>query len=140
LREITFERQKEIGVIPQDAGLTKRHDEIPAWDEMDDALKPVLERQMETYAAFLSHTDHHVGRVIEAIKELGVLDNTLIFCIIGDNGASAEGTVRGTFNEIICLNGMGDVVETPEFLSARVDKWGAPRRTTTTRSAGRGRW
>jgi arylsulfatase len=81
---------------------------------------------METYAAFLSHTDHHVGRVIDAIEELGALENTLIFCIIGDNGASAEGTVRGTFNELICLNGMGDVVETPEFLSARVDKWGSP--------------
>jgi arylsulfatase A-like enzyme len=125
-REITFERQKELGVIPGDAGLTKRHDEIPAWDEMDDALKPVLERQMETYAAFLSHTDHHVGRVIDAVEELGILDDTLIFCIIGDNGASAEGTVRGTFNELICLNGMGDIVETPEFLTARVDKWGSP--------------
>jgi arylsulfatase A-like enzyme len=123
-REITFERQKELGVIAGDAGLTKRHDEIPAWDEMDDALKPVLERQMETYAAFLSHTDHHVGRVIDAVEELGILDDTLIFCIIGDNGASAEGTVRGTFNELICLNGMGDVIETPEFLTARVDKWG----------------
>jgi arylsulfatase len=125
-RELTFERQKELGVIPQDAGLTKRHDEIPAWDEMDGALRPVLERQMETYAGFLSHTDHHVGRVIDAIEELGILDDTLIFCIIGDNGASAEGTVRGTFNELICVNGMGEIVETPEFLAARVDKWGSP--------------
>ena len=125
-REITLAKQKELGVVPQDAGLTKRHDEIPAWDEMDDQLKPVLERQMETYAAFLSHTDHHVGRVIDAIEELGILDDTLIFCIIGDNGASAEGTVKGTFNEIICLNGMGEVIETPEFLAARVDEWGSP--------------
>jgi arylsulfatase len=125
-RELTLERQKELGVVPQDAGLTERHEEIPAWGEMDEALRPALERQMETYAGFLSHTDHHVGRVIDAIEELGILEDTLIFCIIGDNGASAEGTIRGTFNELICLNGMGDIVETPEFLSARVDKWGSP--------------
>jgi arylsulfatase len=91
---------------------------------MAEELKPVLERQMETYAAFLSHADHHVGRVIDAVEGLGVLDNTLIYVIVGDNGASAEGTLRGTFNEMICLNGMGDVIETPEFLSARIDKWG----------------
>src|SRR5262245_41185499 len=125
-REITFTRQKELGVIPEDAELTKRHDEIPGWDEMDEALKPVLERQMETYAAFLSHTDHQVGRVIDALEELAILEDTLIFCIIGDNGASAEGTVRGTFNEIICLNGMGEIIETAEFLTARVDEWGSP--------------
>ena len=125
-REITFENQKELGVIPQDAGLTERHDEIPAWDEMPDELKPVLERQMETYAGFLTHTDHHVGRLIDAIEQLGILENTLIFCIIGDNGASAEGTVKGTFNEMIVLNGMGDVIETPEYLAARIDQWGGP--------------
>ena len=125
-REITFEKQKELGVIPQDAGLTERHEEIPSWDEMDESLKPVLERQMETYAAFLSHTDHHVGRLIDAIEDLGILENTLIFCIIGDNGASAEGTVKGTFNEMIVLNGMGDVIETPEYLAARIDQWGGP--------------
>jgi arylsulfatase A-like enzyme len=125
-RELTFERQHELGVIPADAELTKRHEEIPAWDEMPKELKPVLERQMETYAAFLSHTDHHVGRVIDTLEELGVLDDTLIFCIIGDNGASAEGTLRGTFNELISLNGMGEVIETPEFLAARIDKWGGP--------------
>ena len=123
-REITFAKQKEMGVIPADAGLTKRHDEIPAWDDMPAELKPVLERQMETYAAYLSHTDHHIGRVIDAIEELGILDDTLIYYIIGDNGASAEGTVKGTFNEFIPLNGMGEVVETPEFLEARVDQWG----------------
>jgi len=123
-REITFEKQKEIGVIPQEAELTKRPAEIPAWDEMPRALAPVLERQMETYAGFMSHTDHHVGRVIEAIEQLGVLDNTLIFVIIGDNGASAEGTVKGTFNEFIPLNGMGEAIETPEFLLANLEKWG----------------
>jgi arylsulfatase A-like enzyme len=125
-RELTFARQKELGVIPADAELTRRHDEIPAWDDMPAELKPVLERQMETYAGFLSHTDHHAGRLIEAIKDLGVLDDTLVYVIVGDNGASAEGTVKGTFNEFICLNGMGEVIETPEFLAARLDKWGSP--------------
>ncbi|HEX6874462.1 MAG TPA: arylsulfatase [Nocardioidaceae bacterium] len=123
-REITFARQKELGVIPADGELTKRHEEIPAWDDMPDALKPVLERQMETYAAYMSHTDHHVGRLLDAIEEVGGLDNTLIFYIIGDNGASAEGTLNGTFNEFIPLNGMGEVIETPEFLEARLDQWG----------------
>src|SRR5215210_6423971 len=66
-REITFARQKELGVIPADAELTERHEELPAWDDMADELKPILEREMEIYAGFLSHTDHHVGRLIEAI-------------------------------------------------------------------------
>ena len=123
-REITLARQKELGVIPAGAGLTKRHGEIPAWDDMPDELKQVLERQMETYAAYMSHTDHCTGRVLDAITELGILDDTLIFCIIGDNGASAEGSLNGTFNEFICLNGMGEVIETPAFLAERIDQWG----------------
>jgi arylsulfatase len=123
-RELTLARQKELGVVPANAVATPRHEEIPAWDDMPAELKPVLERQMETYAAYLSHTDHHVGRLIDTIKELGVLDDTLVFVITGDNGASAEGTLKGTFNEFIPLNGMGEVVETPEFLEARLDKWG----------------
>ncbi len=126
-REITFAKQKDLGVISRDAELTQRPVEIPAWDAMPAAMKPVLERQMETYAAFMEHTDHHVGRVIDAIEQLGILDNTLIFCIIGDNGASAEGTPNGTFNEFIVLNGMGPVIETPEFLQANLDNWGSPQ-------------
>ena len=78
-REITFERQKELGVIPPDAVLTPRHDEIPAWDDMDPALKPALEREMEVYAAFMEHTDHHVGRLLDALEP--GLDNTLVYLI-----------------------------------------------------------
>ena len=78
--------------IPADAELTARPDEIPAWDDMPDDLKPVLARQMEVYAGFLEHTDHHVGRLIDTLDDLGVLDDTLVYYIIGDNGASAEGT------------------------------------------------
>ena len=91
---LTFDRQKELGVIPPDSELTPRHEEIPAWDEMADELKPVLEREMEVYAAFMEHTDHHVGRLLDALKAIGALEDTLIYLIIGDNGASAEGTSR----------------------------------------------
>ncbi len=116
LREETFARQKALGVIPADTELTRRHDEIPAWDDMPDELKPVLRRQMEVLRRrFLEHTDHHVGRLIDALEELGVLDNTLVYYIIGDNGASAEGTLNGTFNEMINFNGAA-ALETPEFM------------------------
>ncbi|KQX06934.1 MULTISPECIES: arylsulfatase [unclassified Leifsonia] len=124
-REQTFARQKELGVIPADAELTPRHAEIPAWDDMPAELKPVLERQMEVYAGFLEHTDHHVGRVIDAIEDLGILDDTIIYYIIGDNGASAEGTVNGAFNEMANFNGMA-ALETPEFMMSKIDELGGP--------------
>jgi arylsulfatase len=125
LREETFARQKELGVIPADAELTARPAEIPAWDDMPEVLKPVLARQMEVYAGFLEHVDHHVGRLIDALADLEVLDDTLVYYIIGDNGASAEGTLNGTVNEMISLNGAA-ALETPEFLAARIDKFGTP--------------
>ena len=123
LREETFARQKKLGVIPQNCELTARHKEIPAWDEMPEKLKPVLRRQMEVYAGFMEYTDHHVGRLFDGLRNLGILKNTLIYYIIGDNGASAEGTLNGTFNEMLNFNGMA-AVETPEFLEARIDKFG----------------
>jgi arylsulfatase len=125
LREETFARQKQLGVIPQGAELTARHEEIPAWGDMPAALKPFLIRQMEVYAGFLEHTDHHVGRLIDAIDDLGVLDDTLIFLIIGDNGASAEGTLNGTFNELLGANGYG-ALETPDYLVSVLDELGGP--------------
>jgi arylsulfatase A-like enzyme len=125
LRERTFARQKELGVIPQEADLTERHSEIPAWDDMPEELKPVLARQMEVYAGFLEHTDHHVGRLIDALTELEVLDDTLVYYIIGDNGASAEGTVNGAFNEMANFNGMA-ALETPEFMLSKIDELGSP--------------
>ncbi|MCB7135227.1 arylsulfatase [Cellulosimicrobium marinum] len=124
-RERTFARQKELGVVPEDAELTARHDEIPAWDDMPDDLKPVLARQMEVYAAFLEHTDHHVGRFVDTLDELGVLDDTLVYYIVGDNGASAEGTVNGAFNEMANFNGMA-ALETPEFMRSKMDDFGSP--------------
>jgi len=125
LREETFARQRKLGVIPQDSQLTPRHKEIPSWDEMPAALKPVLIRQMEVYAGFLEYADYHVGRLVDSVKRLGLLDDTLIYYIIGDNGASAEGTLHGTYNEMINFNG-ASALETPEFLMARIDKLGGP--------------
>jgi arylsulfatase len=125
VREQTFAGQKKLGVIPPDAQLTKRHEQIPAWDAMPAALKPVLARQMEVYAGFLEYADHHVGRLIDALQDLEILDDTLVYYIIGDNGASAEGTLNGTYNEMINFNGAA-ALETPEFLMERIDKLGGP--------------
>ena len=126
LREQTIARQKQLGVIPQDCDLTTRHQEIPAWDEMPDDLKPVLARQMEIYAGFLEHTDHHVGRLVDSLQDLGILDDTLIYYIIGDNGASAEGDLHGCFNELINLNG-ANALQTTEFMVSHIDDFGTPK-------------
>ena len=126
LREKIFAEQKKLGVIPDDAELTKRHEVIPAWDDMPAELKPVLARQMEIYAGCMEQADFEVGRVIDAIADLGVLDDTLIYYIIGDNGASAEGTPNGCFNEMTTLNGLPGI-ETTEFLLSKVDDFGTPR-------------
>jgi arylsulfatase A-like enzyme len=125
IREETFTRQKKLGVIPADAVLTKRPEEIPAYDDMPAALKPILAREMEVYAGFLEHTDHHVGRLLDTLKDLGALDDTLVYYIFGDNGASAEGTPNGCFNEVAVLNGMSQL-ETPEFLMSKIDEFGGP--------------
>jgi arylsulfatase len=125
LREETLARQKALGVIPKDCELTRRHEEIPAWADTPADLKPVLARQMEIYAAFLEFADHHIGRLIDALKALGALEDTLVYLIIGDNGASAEGGLHGTFNEAFGFNNAADI-ETPEFLKARIDKLGGP--------------
>ena len=126
LREETFARQKELGVIPPEAELTPRHAEIPAWEDMSDDLKPILARQMEVYAGFLEHTDHHVGRLVDALEDLGVLEETLVYYIIGDNGASAEGTVQGSFNELMMLNG-ASALETTEFMASHIDDFGTSK-------------
>ena len=106
LREETFARQKELGVIPAEAQLTPRDEAFPAWADVPDKVKPFYARQMEVYAGYSENADHNVGRVIDAIDDLGELDNTLIIWIWGDNGASMEGTVTGSFNELTMQNGI----------------------------------
>ena len=92
---------------------------------MPEALKPVLRRQMEVYAGFMEYTDHHVGRLLDGLKKLDISDDTLVYYIIGDNGASAEGTINGAYNEMANFNGLA-ALETPEFLMQRLDKLGGP--------------
>jgi len=128
LREQTFARQKELGVIPADAELTPRDEAFPAWDDVPDRLKPFYARQMEVYAGYSENADHNVGRVIDAIEELGELDDTLIIWIWGDNGASMEGTVTGSFNELTMQNGIPLTDEMQLQLTERyggVERWGA---------------
>jgi arylsulfatase len=126
LREETFARQKTLGVIPKHCELTKRHPEIPAWDAVDPKMKPMLCRQMEVYAGFMEQTDHHVGRVLDALKDLEILDETVVYLIIGDNGASAEGSLQGTFNEMVTLGGFG-ALETAESLIPKINDFGTPK-------------
>lgn len=125
IRNDTFIRQKQLGVIPPECELTLRPDGIPAWSDISDEIKPVLVRQMELYAAFLEHTDYCIGQVVDFIETLGELDNTLIWIITGDNGASGEGTINGTWNESLTMTAMTDV-ETPEFLRERLSSLGTP--------------
>jgi arylsulfatase len=123
LREEIFARQKKLGIIPADAVVTARPGEIPAWNETPEKMRPIFSREMEVYAGFLEHVDHHLGRLIDALADLEVLDDTLIYYIIGDNGASAEGTPNGCFNEMATLNGLAGL-ETPEFLASKIDLFG----------------
>jgi arylsulfatase len=125
LREETFKRQKKLGVIPKHCDLTERNKGIPAWDDVDEEMKPVLARQMEIYAGFLEHTDHHIGLLVDALSDLDILADTLIYVIIGDNGASAEGSLQGTFNEMITLMGFAEI-ESAEFLRERIELFGGP--------------
>jgi arylsulfatase len=123
LREETFERQKKMGIIPPDTKLTPRPKEIPAWDDMNAEQKRLFERQMEAYAGFAEHTDAEVGRLVRQLAEIGELDNTMFFYIVGDNGASAEGGPEGSYNEMMALNG---VIGKAEQMMPHIDTWGGP--------------
>ena len=125
LREETIARQKKLGVIPEDCQLTAPNAEVPAWDSVPDEFKAVLRREAEVYAGYMEYTDHHVGRIFDSLEKLGIIDNTLIYYIIGDNGASAEGGINGCFNEMSYFNGIQSM-ETPEYLNARLDLLGGP--------------
>jgi arylsulfatase len=122
-REITHAKQLELGVIPRGTKLTPRPKEIPAWDAQSPEGKRVFARLMENYAAFLAHTDHEVGRLIDSLDQSGELDNTLVFYIVGDNGASAEGGLEGTFSEVASLLGFNPGLK---GLIDRVDQIGGP--------------
>ena len=111
VRQQIFANQKKLGVIPQDAQLTAWPDTIPKWDTLSDDAKKLYIREADVYAAFLAYTDSEIGRVIQAVQDMGKLDNTLIIYISGDNGASPEGTLNGVYSEYADLNGVEPSVE-----------------------------
>jgi arylsulfatase A-like enzyme len=125
LREDTLARQKAMGIIPQNAKLAPKPDEVKDWDNLNADEKKLFALQMETFAGFTEHTDHEVGRLEKAMDEIGVLDNTLFIYIMGDNGSSAEGGLEGTYNEMVKLNGLQGV-ETVENMLEKADIWGGP--------------
>ncbi len=125
LRAATLQRQKDLGIVPQDAVLAPKPADIKDWDQLTEQEQQLFAVQMETYAAFTAHTDHEVGRLVDAIEEVGVLDNTLFIYIMGDNGSSAEGGLTGTFNELIHLNGNFEA-ETIDDMLKRTPEWGGP--------------
>ena len=121
-RERTFDRQKQFGIVPPDAAVSPRDPDVPAWESLSPDARRLAARMMEVYAGFLSHTDHHIGRLIDFLKEIGEWDNTLIM-VVSDNGASAEGGVTGTTNELQFFN---NAPESLEESLARIDEIGGP--------------
>lgn len=123
IREETLARQKQLGIVPANTDLTQRPKEIPAWDTLTADQKRVFSRMMEVYAATLAQADYEVGRIIAELKRLGELDNTLVIYIQGDNGASAEGTLQGTTNEVAA-----QFIEEPfEFILSMIDELGSDK-------------
>ncbi len=119
-REQVYQRQLELGILPPGTELSPRPDWVKAWDHLGDDEKRMYARQMEIFAAFLSHTDYHIGRLMAALQDLGDLDNTLIM-FVSDNGASGEGGFFGSFNENLIFNGLPDTLE---INLDHYDEWG----------------
>jgi len=125
IRERIFENQKKLGVIPPDTKLARKPDDIKDWADLSDKEKKLFARQAEVFAAYVDMTDHETGRLIQAIEDMGELDNTLIFYIAGDNGTSAEGLMNGLYNEMTYFNNepRGSDVD---FMLQHYDNWGDP--------------
>ena len=122
MREETLARQIKLGIVPPDTKLAPKPADIKDWEALSADEKKLFSKQMETYAGFGAHTDYEIGRLVQAIEDLGELDNTLIFYVVGDNGASAEGQMNGMFNEMTYFNGVPETV--PDMLK-HVDEWGS---------------
>jgi arylsulfatase A-like enzyme/uncharacterized membrane protein len=120
-RQRTFERQKELGIIPEDTDLTERPDAYAAWDSLSEPEKTLYRRQMEVFAGYSENADWNVGRLLDEVENMGELDNTIVVYIWGDNGASLEGTFTGSFNETTFFNG---VVLDPEEQLKIIDNYG----------------
>lgn len=124
VREESYARQKASGVIAQDAVLTPRPDDLPAWDSLSPDQRRLAARLMEAYAAALAHADHHVGRVLDAVRDMGAQDNTLVLFIQGDNGGSAEGGFNGLLFEQSWTNGFDEDLA---YLLEHIDDIGGPK-------------
>lgn len=123
-REATFQRQKQLGIVPANAKLTSRSAGLPAWDSLNDGQKRIYARMMEVFAGFAAHVDHHMGRIVDAVKQLPNADNTIFLYIVGDNGASAEGGLEGSINENLFFNGFP---EEWEKNLEHIDELGGPK-------------
>jgi len=124
VREETLARQMKLGVVPPETKLTKRPEQLPAWDSLSADQKRLYARMMEVYAGALSHADHQIGRVLDALDQSGQADNTLIIFMMGDNGASAEGSLQGTTNEVATAG--NGVPESLPFMLSMIDELGGP--------------
>jgi arylsulfatase len=125
VREESLARQIKLGVVPASTQLTKRPEQIPAWETLSADQKRLYARMMEVYAGALSHADYNIGRLLDAVEQSGQTENTLVIFMMGDNGASAEGTLQGTTNEVgTAANG---VQESIPFLLSMIDELGGPR-------------
>jgi arylsulfatase len=122
VREETLERQKQLGIVPQNTQLAPKPADIKDWEKLSADEKKLFTRQMEVYAGFAEHTDFEIGRLVAAIEDLGKLDNTVFILIAGDNGASAEGQMNGMFSEMTYFNGVAETV--PDMLR-HYDEWGS---------------
>ena len=123
LRDQILARQLESGLVPEGTALAPKPSAIPDWEALTDDEKRLFAHQVEVFAAYIEMTDHEIGRVVDAIEEVGQLDNTLIVFVAGDNGTSAEGGRNGMFSEMTYFNG---VQETVEDMLTKIDKWGGP--------------
>ena len=123
LREETLARQIKLGVVPPGTTLAAKPEAIKDWDKLTADEQKLFARQMEVFAGFGEYCDYEIGRLFDAIGEVGQLDNTLIFYFLGDNGTSAEGGMNGMFNEMTYFNG---VKETVQDMLKHYDEWGGP--------------
>ena len=125
MREQIFANQKKLGVIPENTQLTPWPDDLPKWDTLSLVQKKLYAREAENFAGYAAYTDHEIGRVIQAVEDMGKLDNTLIIYISGDNGTSAEGTLEGTFNQMTAYNGILTFPEAEQML--HYEDWGSDK-------------
>jgi hypothetical protein len=130
----SFAAQQKLGIVPADSGLSRHGPDVPRWDSQPEPASRLFSRMMEVFAGFLGHTDHHLGRLLDFLRERGDLDNTVVM-VISDNGAGAEGGPTGTTNEAQFVNNAQEPLE--ESLAHRRDRWPDDLQTTT-RGAGRG--